>query len=87
MVRNYIRRSSRQSWDEVGMEKAIEAVKNKSMGIRKASLHSNVPKSTLRRRVNGLNIPAVDNKKILGSKKPILSNVMENELAAYIIKM
>jgi len=51
MVRNYIRKTDRQSWDEKSMENAIMACYNKEMGYRKAAVSFNVPQSTLERRL------------------------------------
>lgn len=51
MVRNYTRKTDRQSWDEESMDKAIMACYNKEMGFRKAAVAFNVPQSTLERRL------------------------------------
>lgn len=51
MVRNYKRKTDRQSWDEKSMECAIMACCKKDMGYRKAAVSFNVPQTTLERRV------------------------------------
>lgn len=49
MPRNYSRKTDRQGWDNISMEKAIQAVKNNEMGWLLASKVFNIPQSTLRR--------------------------------------
>lgn len=51
MVRNYIRKTGSQSWDEKSMENAIMACYNKEMGYRKIAVSFNMPQSTLERRL------------------------------------
>ena len=55
MVRNYmyIRKSLRKKWSDDAMAKALEAVKNNEMGLKKASVQFGVPRATLQRRVQG----------------------------------
>lgn len=53
-MRNYKRKTTRQEWDATQMQRAIEAVNNGEIGIRKASVNYGVPKSTLEDRVNKL---------------------------------
>lgn len=50
-MRNYERTTTRQSWDEDNMRKAIQAVNDGTMGYLKAAETYEVPKSTLERRV------------------------------------
>ena len=91
MVRNYIRKTNRGSWNENNMELAIQAVKTKEMSLRKAAASYCVPKDSLSRRVNK-NLKSVSdgdniNKPILGPYRKVLSNTQEKELAEYIMKM
>lgn len=51
MVRNYKRKSDRQSWDENSIMRAIQAVVNEKVGYREASALYNVPQTTLVRQV------------------------------------
>ncbi|KAJ8934809.1 hypothetical protein NQ318_010223 [Aromia moschata] len=53
-MRNYQRKTTRQTWDATQMQRAIEAVNNGEMGLRKASLNYGVPKSILEDRVKKL---------------------------------
>jgi len=52
MVRNYIRKSNRQSWLEDDMKMAVLAVVERSLTYDAASIHYEVPRSTLQDRVN-----------------------------------
>lgn len=47
MVRNYIRKTDRQSWNETAMVNAIMACHSNVMGYRKAAATFNVPQTTL----------------------------------------
>lgn len=51
MVRNYLRKTNRQSWDESSMLLAIKAVIDDKNSYSKASTNYNVPHSTLQDRV------------------------------------
>ncbi len=56
MVRNYKRKTNRGAgggWNQVDMDKAVEAIKNKTMSIRQAAKKYNVPKSTLVLKAHG----------------------------------
>lgn len=52
MVRNYIRKSNRQSWLEDDMKMAVLAVVERSLTYDAASIRYEVPRSTLQDRVN-----------------------------------
>lgn len=58
MPTNYKRTSNQQSWNAVSMKKAIDAVKNKKLSYNKAAKYFNVPRTTLKRRVEDINIDA-----------------------------
>ena len=47
--------SSRWEWDEAAMKRAIATVRDKKMGLKKASNEYNVPKTTLGHRVRNKN--------------------------------
>ena len=51
MVRNYVRKMKQASWNETSMKEAILAVKTRKMGLRKASRIFDVPKDSLRCRL------------------------------------
>lgn len=87
MVNKYKRTSVRQSWSEGDMQQAIEAINNKAMGWLKASKTFNVPKATLRRRVNGTNKVFKNQMKGLGSIQPSLPPDAENELVNHILEL
>ena len=65
-MRNYKRKTERQSWDVESKTQAIEAVHNKTMGFKKAADTFGVPKSTLEDRVKklrlGTNLPEAASK-------------------------
>lgn len=82
-----MRTCNRQSWTEESMTKAIDAVKNDEMGIKKASRAFNVPITTLRRRARGKNKRVRYGEKDLGGRKPILYAALEKDLTDYLIKM
>lgn len=87
MVRTYKRTSTRQSWDEISMTKALEAVNAKEMGIKKASAVFHVPSTTLRRRARNRNKRTTNSQKDLGGRQPLLCKMLETDLVNYIIKM
>jgi DNA invertase Pin-like site-specific DNA recombinase len=58
MPTNYKRTSMQQSWNAVSMKKAIQAVQNKNVSYNKAAKLFNVPRTTLKRRANNININA-----------------------------
>ena len=66
---------------------AIEKVKSKEMGHFKVSLMYCVPKSTLERRVKGLNKVFKGNENGLGSRNKTFPPEIENNLVEYIQKM
>jgi len=51
MVRNYIRKSNRQSWEEDNMKMAVLAVVERTLTYDAASIRYEVPRSTLQDRV------------------------------------
>ena len=68
MVRNYKRKTNRQSWSKDSMKKALHALKNgTSLGA--ASIEFQIPKTTLRRRFKDQNKYAKNHTKILGNYK------------------
>ena len=90
MVRNYIRKTARAAWSEEEMKNAIDAVRSKSMSLRKAVAAFGVPFETLRRRCNGeLKLLPLDqqHKNIMGSKRTVLSPEEEAELEIFVIDM
>lgn len=87
MVSNYKKKSNRQSWSSEDMQKAIEAVNDKRMGWKKASITFNVPQATLRRRAQGKNIHARGVTKCLGRFKKSLSGDLEQRLITHILDL
>ncbi|CAH1985659.1 unnamed protein product [Acanthoscelides obtectus] len=83
MPRNYIRKTTRQNWDEQAMIKAIEAVKQ-GMPYKAASKQFLVPLMALKRRVKGKNVYAVGGTKMLGSIKKVFTDEQELELVQHI---
>lgn len=87
MASKYVRKSTRQSWDEAAMQEAINAVKAGRMGWLKASKLYNVPQATLRRRANDKNKRARGVQKTLGRFATTLDKTTEQDLVAHITLM
>src|SRR6218665_2788411 len=87
MVRTYVRKSTRQSWDEIAMPNAVDAVKKGEMGVQKASVTFGVPKTTLRRRARNKNKRVNDGAKDLGGRGSKLCEAMEIDLVSYIVRI
>lgn len=51
MARTYKRKTNRQSWDEISMAKAMEAVLENGSPLQTAAKKFNVARNTLRRRL------------------------------------
>lgn len=77
----------RKQWTEENMKRAIMAVRNKNMGLGRASIYFEVPKSTLKDKVNsGDN----DLNKLVSTKlgrKPVLDSELEQSLVKYCLDM
>ena len=91
MVRNYKRKTNRAIWSEEAMKNAIIAVKEEKMSYGKAAEAFQIPKTVLYRRCCGMlkTLAGDDNlhKKVLGSKRPVLSMRQEKSLVDYLKKM
>ncbi|KAK2190429.1 hypothetical protein NP493_80g03045 [Ridgeia piscesae] len=88
MVRNYKRKTNKQSWTDENMRLAIEEWKKGSAGYRHIGEQFNVPWSTLRDRLKN------NNKIITGAKKgfaggvqKVFTDEQEQELCTYILRM
>lgn len=87
MVRNYKRKTNRQSWSEQGMREAIRLVRSGEMGYEKAASSCKVPLATLYRRCKtNKDIPDAA-KKSLGHFKTVFNENQENELVRYLLDM
>ena len=51
MVINLVRKTTRGNWDESQMESALESIRKKELGIRKAAVVFSVSKDTISRRL------------------------------------
>ena len=93
MVRNYVRKTKQASWNETSKKETILAVRTKKMGLRKASRIFDVPKASLRRRLQKLeksntgDNTDIIHKKLLGRFRNVLSESQEEELKKYITDM
>lgn len=76
----------RKQWHSDNMQKAIEAVKSKSLGFLSAAKQFSVPRTTLFRLCKVEGAPDTVCKTKLG-KKPVLSPELENELVRYCLIM
>lgn len=81
------RKTTRQSWSEEEMAKAIRSVSTGKYGYLKASKIFSVPKSTLERRVKNLNKQITGHQKGLGSRQRTFSRQMEELLVDYVKTM
>ncbi|XP_076816893.1 uncharacterized protein LOC143462559 [Clavelina lepadiformis] len=73
-------------WDEEAMRHAIEAVRDGTMGTKKAAKQFDVPKTTLLRRLKNMNKIALGSRKMLG-RSTDLPEEIENQLAKHIEDM
>ena len=51
MGRKYVRRTEKNSWSEDTLKKALKAIQDRQLSIRKAGLQFDIPESTLRKRM------------------------------------
>lgn len=77
----------RQYWDKEKMQEAVAAVRGKKMGLKKASKHFSVPKTTLRRYVHESHISLTDVVVKKLGRKPALPEALEIELVEYLLYM
>lgn len=84
MVGHYKRKSTRQSWDPLQMQRAIEAVQNGEMGWLRASRSFDVPQATLRRRATDKNKRVKANKLGLGRFEVTFNAELERDLVEHI---
>ncbi|XP_022166412.1 tigger transposable element-derived protein 6-like [Myzus persicae] len=91
MVRNYIRKSNRQSWLEDDMKMAVLAVVERSLTYDAASIRYEVPRSTLQDRVNKVKKGKLNVQqcglKALGHYQKVFSIEQENVLVQYLKDM
>lgn len=73
------RKTTRQSWSEEGMARAIRSVSSGRYSYLKAAKVFSVPKSTLERRVKNLNKNITGDEKGLGSRQRPFSRPMGQE--------
>lgn len=88
MVRNYVRKTERQSWSEESMTNAVTEVVAGRMTFMVASTFFNVPKSTLQDRVNKARqgqTPEEVSKKGMGRYLTVFSPQQEKELVEHIL--
>jgi hypothetical protein len=81
MAKKYERKTDRQKWSLEAMAKAVEELKSKRMGLKKAAAQFNVPRSTLKRyRDKNLNVDVVVIDKSAGKFACVFSKEQEEEL-------
>jgi len=83
MVRNYVRKSERQSWSMDSLQAAIDDIKANKLSLRKAAAVYGVPYVTIRRHLLGLVLKPGR----LGRFQTVLDEKFEQELATYVIDM
>ena len=84
MSKKYIKR---RKWTPEDMERALAAINDKKMGYLKASATFGVPRITLFRLAQKINMDISQLVRILLGRKPIFSNEMEMQLVNYIKEM
>nr|CAI5865938.1 unnamed protein product [Callosobruchus analis] len=80
-------KKKRKQWSAENMRRAILAVRAKEMGLKRASNHFGVPKSTLKDKVNS-KVKDID--QLVHSRlgrKPVLGDQLENILISYCLEM
>ncbi|CAG9562347.1 unnamed protein product [Danaus chrysippus] len=77
----------RRLWDPEAMKQAIEAVRTKKMGYKKAVKLFNVPRATLKDYVKKSDKPIEDIVSGKMGRKPVLSPALEEELVNYCLQM
>ena len=93
IVRNYVRKTKQASWNESSMKEAILALKTNKMGLKKGARTFDVPKDSLRRRLQKLeksntgDNTDIIHKQLLGRFGNVLSESQEEELKKYITDM
>ncbi|CAH1968380.1 unnamed protein product [Acanthoscelides obtectus] len=87
MVSNYKRKTNRGAWNEMNMERALQAVAEKRMGWLKASRHFQVPQATLRRHAMNQNKIAVGRRKHLGRHETTLNRGLEEALVEHMLAL
>ena len=93
MDRDYLRKTTQASWNEISMKEAIRVFNNKEVGLRKDARTFDVPKDTLRTRINKLKHAGPNDntlniyRNLVGRFCNVLSESQELELKQYIINM
>ena len=83
MPRVYKRKTNQQGWDCA----AIKAVRDDNMPFATATKTFNIPRNTLKRRVLGNNIDAIENKQLLGKYRPVFNEAQEKELVNHLLAL
>ena len=83
----YIRKTTRQSWSEESIQRAILAVRHGAMGLKRACKQFNVSRSTLQRRCRKEGSSEIAAEKGLGSRHPCFSPELEKEMVNHLKKM
>lgn len=83
MPRNYVRKTTRSTWTEEALIRAVRAIKENKCSIRKAAKLFNVPYATLHDRLNN----RYPSEKIKLGRKSVFSQEQEAELRDYILKL
>ncbi|KAJ8947302.1 hypothetical protein NQ318_004552 [Aromia moschata] len=83
MPRLYVRKTGRSSWTEDSMKRAIKAVEERTLSIRRAAQMFDVPYGTLQDRLKCRFQP----KKLTLGRKPVFSESQEKEIVETILKL
>lgn len=90
MARDYIRKTTQTSWNQINIKEAIRVINNKEIGLRKAVRTFDVPNDSLRWRINKLKHAGPNNNildiyiNLLGRFRNVLSESQDLELKQYI---
>jgi hypothetical protein len=77
----------RHTWDEHDMIRAINSIREKKMGLKKAVKQFNVPKTTLKRYANQTSKTPEECVATRIGRKSILPPALEEELVDYVLEL
>lgn len=80
------RKMKKFAWNEINMSSALQDVRKRKISINEASRRNKVPKTTLIRRLDGINKIAKEERMLVGSQSDIPPE-MEEELCNHILEL
>lgn len=83
MPRNYKRKTTRSTWTEESLHRALKAISEKKCSIRKAAQMYDVPYGTIQDRIR----KRYPEKKVKLGRKTIFTEAQEMDLASFVLKL